>query len=133
MLATDAGRDGTRSADIVRDRREIGTYHYWSRCVQRAFLCSYDPDDNNFSLAQAPTPFAACLLAPIAAEGSLRTMVAQNATLHDTLTQWGMNPAVWLAKLHQLDRQRTRVLGTAVRVLQRAQAVAQWLSNGSTG
>ncbi len=28
--------------DIVREG-EIGTYHGWSRCVQCAFLCGYDP------------------------------------------------------------------------------------------
>jgi REP element-mobilizing transposase RayT len=32
---------GNARRDIVREG-EIGTYHCWSRCVQRAFLCGYD-------------------------------------------------------------------------------------------
>lgn len=48
-----------------------------------------------------------------------------DTVLHDTLTRWGLNPTVWLAQLHQLDRRCTRALGAADRVLQRAQSVAQ--------
>ena len=33
---------GHARKDIVREG-EIGVYHTWSRCVQRAFLCGYDP------------------------------------------------------------------------------------------
>lgn len=33
---------GSARKDIVREG-EIGTYHCWSRCVQRVFLCGYDP------------------------------------------------------------------------------------------
>ena len=32
---------GCARRDIVREG-EIGVYHTWSRCVQRAFLCGYD-------------------------------------------------------------------------------------------
>ena len=32
---------GSSRRDIVREG-EIGVYHTWSRCVQRAFLCGYD-------------------------------------------------------------------------------------------
>jgi hypothetical protein len=34
---------GHARKDIVREG-EIGIYHTWSRCVQRAFLCGQDPD-----------------------------------------------------------------------------------------
>ena len=41
-----------------------------------------------------------------------------------------MNPAVWLALHHQLDRQCTRALGTVERVLERARGVAQQRFHG---
>ncbi len=34
---------GYARKEIVRER-EIGVYHTWSRCVQRAFLCGLDPE-----------------------------------------------------------------------------------------
>ncbi len=36
---------GNARRDIVR-RGEIGTYHCWSRCVQKAYLCGMDPETN---------------------------------------------------------------------------------------
>ena len=33
---------GAPRKDVVREG-EIGVYHTWSRCVQRAFLCGIDP------------------------------------------------------------------------------------------
>ena len=52
------------------------------------------------------------------------------AGLHAALTRWGINPAVWLAQFKQLDRQCMRALGTAERVLRRAQEVAQQRFHG---
>jgi hypothetical protein len=49
----------------------------------------------------------------------------QDATLHELLARWGMNPAAWLAQFQQLDHQCARALGTAQRVLERARGVAQ--------
>ncbi len=43
-----------------------------------------------------------------------------DAALHETLSRWGLNAPIWLTKLQQLDRQCTRALGTAERVLRRA-------------
>jgi hypothetical protein len=44
---------GNARRDIVR-LGEIGTYHCWSRCVQRAFLCGYDPaTDTDFNYRRA--------------------------------------------------------------------------------
>ena len=40
-----------------------------------------------------------------------------DATLQEVLSRWGLNATIWLAKLQQLDRQCTRALGTAERVL----------------
>ena len=37
---------GSARKDVVREG-EIGLYHTWSRCVQRAFLCGYDPLSGN--------------------------------------------------------------------------------------
>ena len=34
---------GYARKDIVREG-EVGTYHCWSRCVQRSFLCGHDPE-----------------------------------------------------------------------------------------
>ena len=50
--------------------------------------------------------------------------------LHAALARWGFNPAVWLAQFERLDRQCTRALGTAERVLRRAQEVAQQRFHG---
>jgi hypothetical protein len=50
--------------------------------------------------------------------------------LHAALARWGIHPAVWLAQFQRLDRQCTRALGTAERVLRRAQAVAQQRFHG---
>jgi len=50
--------------------------------------------------------------------------------LHGTLARWGLNPAVWLAQLPQLDRHCTRAMGTAERVLRRAREVAQQRFHG---
>jgi hypothetical protein len=52
--------------------------------------------------------------------------------LHAALARWGINPAVWLAQLQQLDRQCTRALGRAERVLHRAREVAQQRFHGIT-
>ena len=53
-----------------------------------------------------------------------------DAALHETLTRWGLHATVWLAKLQQLDRQCTRALGTAERVLRRAREAAQQRFHG---
>jgi hypothetical protein len=53
-----------------------------------------------------------------------------DASLHETLRRWGLNASVWLAKLQQLDRQCTRALGTAERVLRRAREGAQQRFHG---
>ena len=50
--------------------------------------------------------------------------------LHAALARWGFNPAVWLAQFERLDRQCTRALGRAERVLRRAQEVAQQRFHG---
>ena len=36
---------GYARSEIVREG-EIGIYHTWSRCVQKAFLCGWDPESN---------------------------------------------------------------------------------------
>jgi hypothetical protein len=41
-LAKGSTVPGHARKDIVR-KGEIGVYHTWSRCVQRAFLCGRDP------------------------------------------------------------------------------------------
>ncbi len=53
-----------------------------------------------------------------------------DASLHETLSRWGLNAPIWLAKLQQLDRQCTRALGTAERVLHRAREAAQQRFHG---
>ena len=50
--------------------------------------------------------------------------------LHAALARWGINPAAWLTQFQHLDRQCTRALGTAERVLRRAQEVAQQRFHG---
>jgi hypothetical protein len=50
--------------------------------------------------------------------------------LHAALARWGINPAAWLAQFQHLDRQCTRALGTAERVLRRARDVAQQRFHG---
>ena len=50
--------------------------------------------------------------------------------LHAALARWGIHPAVWLVQFQQLDRQCTRALGMAERVLRRAQDVAQQRFHG---
>jgi hypothetical protein len=53
-----------------------------------------------------------------------------DAALHETLSRWGLNAPIWLTKLQQLDRQCTRALGTAERVLRRAREAAQQRFHG---
>ena len=48
----------------------------------------------------------------------------EDATLHELLARWGMNPAAWLTQFQQLDHQCARALGTAG-VLECACGVAQ--------
>ena len=50
--------------------------------------------------------------------------------LHAALARWGINPAAWLAQFQHLDRQCTRALGTAERVLRRAREAAQQRFHG---
>ena len=52
------------------------------------------------------------------------------AGLHAALARCGINPAVWLAQFQRLDRQCTRALGTAERVLRRAREMAQQRFHG---
>lgn len=52
--------------------------------------------------------------------------------LHAALARLGINPVAWLAQFQQLDRQCTRALGTAERVLRRAQEVARQRFHGIT-
>jgi hypothetical protein len=53
-----------------------------------------------------------------------------DAALHEALSRWGLNAPIWLAKLPLLDRQCTRALGTAERVLRRAREGAQQRFHG---
>jgi hypothetical protein len=53
-----------------------------------------------------------------------------DSQLRDTLERWGMNPTAWLTRLDQLDRQCTRALGVAQRVLERARGLAQQRFHG---
>ena len=66
-------------------------------------------------------------VAELTNEGERSSAVASGAgqPLEEVLTRWGMNPSAWLTQLEQLDRQCTRALGAAHRVLQRAGEAAQ--------
>ncbi len=48
----------------------------------------------------------------------------------ETLGRWGLNPIPWLNGLSQLDRQCTRVLGTAQHMIQRAQQASKQRFHG---
>jgi hypothetical protein len=67
---------------------------------------------------------------PAPASSSAASEHLDDAALHATLARWGLNATLWLAKLQQLDRQCTRALGTAERVLRRAGEVAQQRFHG---
>ena len=45
---------------------------------------------------------------------------------HGAVARWGLNPAEWLAHLQQLDRHCTRAMGTAPRVVRRAQVARRF-------
>ncbi len=89
---------------LVREG-EVATYHCWSRCVQRSFLCGYDPvTGRDFSYRRGWTKNLLDYLRVVKAVAALTIQERQNPAtaniaslqLEGTLTRWGVNPQAWL-------------------------------------